>query len=81
MSQHEIEIKLSFTDKNKVIAQLKKLGATFKEKYTLADTYFSLEDTDMKNAKDFVRLRVKGGAAELTFKFKREPESYICKRI
>lgn len=81
MGQHEIEIKLSFKDKDAIITQLKKLGATFKEKYTLQDTYFSLEDTDMKNAKDFLRLRVKGGAAEVTFKGKRETESDIWKRI
>ena len=81
MGQHEIEIKLSFKDKDKIIAQLKKIGATFKEKYVLSDIYFSLEDTNMREAKDFIRLRVKNGASEITLKGKRETESDIWRRI
>jgi len=78
---HEIEVKLKFDDKDKILSKLKELGATFREKYELSDTYFSLEHTDMKNAHDLVRVRKKGEKSELTFKGKCETESNVWKRI
>lgn len=78
---HEIEVKLKFEDKDKILSKLKELGATFREKYELSDTYFSLEYTDMKNAHDLVRIRKKGEKSELTFKGKCETESNVWKRI
>lgn len=78
---HEIEIKLKYADKEKIIARLQELKAKFREKYDLADAYFSLTHTDMSNAHDLVRIRQKNEVAELTFKGKCETEGHIWKRI
>lgn len=78
---HEIEIKMKFRDKAAVIAKLQSLGATFKEKYTLRDTYFSPDQTDMREAKNLLRIRTKNDHAELTFKGVRESDAAIWKRI
>ncbi|MBI2630248.1 class IV adenylate cyclase [Candidatus Pacearchaeota archaeon] len=78
---HEIEVKLKFEDKEKIVSKLKSLGAKFREKYELTDIYFSLKHNDMKNAHDLIRIRKKGDKAELTFKGKCETESHIWKRI
>ena len=78
---HEIEVKLKFEDKEKIVGKIKELGAKFREKYDLEDTYFSLKHNDMKNAHDLVRVRKKQDKAELTFKGKCETESHVWKRI
>ena len=77
----EIEVKLKFDDKNKVISKLKEINAVFRDKQELFDSYFSLKNDDMKNAHDLVRIRVKNGKGELTFKGKSENKSHIWERI
>ncbi len=78
---HEIEVKLKFQDKEKVISRLKEIGAKFKEKYELEDSYFNLTHKDMKNTHDLLRVRKKGNKSELTFKGKVENNSDTWKRI
>ena len=77
----EIEVKLTYTDKDKVIEKLKEIGAVFREKYLLEDYYFSLTGTDMSNTNDLLRVRKKGDKKELTFKGKCETEGHIWERI
>ncbi|MFA4886974.1 MAG: class IV adenylate cyclase [Candidatus Nanoarchaeia archaeon] len=78
---HEIEVKMKYENKENVLAKLKTLGAKFREEYPLNDTYFSLNATDMKDAKEFIRIRKKGEKSELTFKGKKETSSEIWKKI
>ena len=78
---HEIEVKLKFKNKAEVIRELERLGAKFREKYELEDTYFSLEHGDMKNIHNLIRVRKKKGQSELTFKGKCETKSDIWKRL
>jgi len=77
----EIEVKLTYTNRDKVIEKLKEIGAVFREKYTLEDYYFSIKGTDMSNANDLLRIRKKGEKQELTFKGKCETEGNIWERI
>jgi predicted adenylyl cyclase CyaB len=77
----EIEIKLTFEDKEKVLAKLKELGATFREKYDLEDYYFSITGTDMANTNDLLRVRKKGNKQELTLKGKCETAGNVWERI
>ena len=77
----EIEVKLTYKDKNKVIEKIKEIGAVFREKYILEDYYFSLTGTDMSNTNDLLRVRKKGNKQELTFKGRVENEGSIWERI
>jgi predicted adenylyl cyclase CyaB len=77
----EIEVKLTYKDKDKVIERLKEVGAVFREKYLLEDHYFSLTGTDMSNTNDLLRVRKKGDQKELTLKGKCETEGNIWERI
>ncbi len=77
----EIEVKLTYEDKDKVIERLKEIDAIFREKYLLEDHYFSLTGTDMSNTNDLLRIRKKGNHQELTFKGKCETEGNIWERI
>lgn len=77
----EIEVKLTYEDRDKVIEKLKEIGAVFREKYTLEDYYFSLNGTDMSNTNDLLRIRKKGDKQELTFKGKVENEGNIWERV
>jgi len=77
----EIEIKLTFDDKEAVLAKLKGLGAVFKDKYDLEDYYFSITGTDMANTNDLLRIRKKGNNQELTLKGKCETEGNVWERI
>lgn len=77
----EIEVKLLYQDKDKLIEKLKELGAVFREKYLLEDYYFSLTGTDMSNSNELLRIRKKGEDQELTFKGKCESEGNIWERI
>lgn len=77
----EIEVKLTYTDKEKLIERLKEIGAVFKEKYILEDYYFSLTGEDMSNTNDLLRVRKQGEKKELTFKGKCESEGSIWERI
>ena len=77
----EIEVKLTYTHKKKVIARLQEIGAVFREKYTLEDSYFSLTGKDMSNTHDLLRVRKKGNKQELTFKGKCETQGNIWERV
>ena len=77
----EIEVKLTYEDKEKVIERLKEIGAVFREKYFLEDHYFSLTGTDMSNTNDLLRIRKQGDKQELTFKGKCETEGHIWERV
>jgi predicted adenylyl cyclase CyaB len=75
---HEIEVKLLYKSKGRVISQLRKLGAKFIEKYAVHDIYFG---KDMKNVHDLIRIRKKNQHAELTLKGKCETKSHIWRRV
>ena len=75
----EIEIKLRYSRKPKIISLFKKLGAKLEEKYQLRDSYFSFHNS-MSNSHELVRIREKGRRAELTFKGKCEDTNKIWKR-
>ena len=77
----EIEVKLTYQDKEKVIEKLKEIGAVFREKYLLEDYYFSLTGTDMSNTNELLRVRKQGDKQELTFKGKCETEGHIWERV
>ena len=77
----EIEVKLTYEDKDRVIEKLKEIGAVFREKYILEDYYFSLTGTDMSNTNELLRIRKKGDKQELTFKGKIENEGNIWERV
>jgi len=77
----EIEVKLTYDDKDKLIERLKELGAVFRERYLLEDYYYSLTGTDMSNTNDLLRVRKKGEKHELTFKGKCESEGSIWERV
>ena len=77
----EIEIKLSFKNKKDVLAKLGK-KAEFVKKVNVHDIYYGLEDTQMKNSKNIIRVReIKNGKSELTFKSKVEDKNNIWHRI
>jgi predicted adenylyl cyclase CyaB len=77
----EIEVKLTYKDKEKVLAKLKEIGAVFREKYDLEDYYFSIHGTDMSNSNDLLRVRKKGAKQELTLKGKCETSGNVWERI
>ena len=80
MKNEEIEIKLKYKNKLKIISLLKNLGAKFKERYELHDVYFSFHNT-MSNDYELIRIREIGKIKELTFKGKCEDNAHIWKRI
>ena len=50
----EIEIKLIYKDKDKVVEKLKEIGAVFRESYDLEDYYFTLMGKEMSNKNDLL---------------------------
>jgi predicted adenylyl cyclase CyaB len=76
----ETEIKLSFNDRQKVIARLKELGASFKENVEIIDSYYSNDSKSLNEAKTFIRIRKKGAFSELTFKGEIESSGDVWKR-
>ena len=64
----EIEIKLTYQDKSKVVDRVKELGFTFDKTTNLSDTYFGIEDQSMSNKSKLFRIRDKDGKTELTLK-------------
>ena len=79
MKDCEIELKLKYRNRKKVIAKLKEMGAKFKENYELHDTYLSFHKK-MSNEHELVRIREKGQKKELTFKGKCEDKNHVWKR-
>lgn len=77
----EIEIKLTYKDKDKVLERLKEIGAKFREKYLLEDYYYSITGTNMSNTNDLLRVRKQGDKQELTLKGKCESEGNVWERI
>jgi predicted adenylyl cyclase CyaB len=75
----ETEIKLKYNNRNQIIQLIKKLGAKFKEKYELHDTYFSFHKNMSKNH-EIVRVREKGKSCELTFKGKCKSKGDLWER-
>jgi len=71
---YEIEAKLAYDDKEKLVSQLKNLGAILKSEEEITDIYFSKDYTNLKEAKEFIRIRQKNGKAELTFKGETDSE-------
>lgn len=76
----EIEVKLRYNNRNKIIKLIQKLGARFKGRHELHDTYFSFRN-DMSNKHEIVRIREKGNLCELTFKGKCKSKSNVWERI
>ena len=64
----EIEIKLTFKDKNSIIKRLKALKFSLKEEFVLHDRYYGPPGTSMANTNTLVRIREKGSKSELTLK-------------
>jgi adenylate cyclase, class 2 len=77
----EIEVKLTYKSKDKILERLKEIGAVFREKYLLEDCYYSIIGTDMSNTNDLLRIRKQGEKHELTLKGKCETEGNIWERI
>jgi predicted adenylyl cyclase CyaB len=80
MKSHEIEVKLEYKNKETILKKLKSLGAIFKEKYSLDDTYLGFSKS-MSNKNKLVRVRKRDNFCELTFKGKAKDNSHIWKRI
>jgi predicted adenylyl cyclase CyaB len=81
MPNKEIEIKMLFKSKNKIIALLRP-DIKFKKKVALHDTYFGPQKFDMSNKNDLMRIREeKNGKTELTFKSKAKDRKNIWHRI
>ena len=78
-NEKEIEIKLSFKDKNLVIDKLGP-GAKFIKTINVHDIYYGFNDTKMKNIHDILRLRIKEGDSELTYKSKVEDSANVWHR-
>jgi len=76
----EIEIKLKFNDENVFRSRLKTLGK-HTETYEIIDCYYGKEGETMKTAENLLRIRVKKGVSELTFKGRRETESDVWERV
>jgi len=64
----EIEVKLNYENKEKIVEILKQLNAKFEKKFELHDTYYGLGHSSMNNKNNLVRIRKKGDKSELTFK-------------
>jgi predicted adenylyl cyclase CyaB len=77
----EIEIKLTYEDKQKVLERIKEIGGVFREKYFLEDYYYSIDGKDMSNTNNLFRVRKKGEKQELTLKGKNETQSNIWERV
>jgi len=80
MVSHEIEIKLKYNNKERVLKKMNDLGAKFKEKYLLHDTYFGFTK-DIGNKNKLVRIREKNKFYELTFKGEAEDKNHVWKRV
>ncbi len=78
---HEIEIKLCYKKKSELTYKLEELGAKLVKEVEIKDKYFSKDVKNIKDAKEFVRIREKNGKAELTFKGKEESNTNVSKKI
>ena len=79
MTPKEIEVKLTYRNKRKIIGILKRLGAKSEGRYALEDSYFSRHGS-MSNQNEILRIRKKGEDSELTFKGKCIDKGNIWKR-
>jgi predicted adenylyl cyclase CyaB len=81
MKQKEIEIKLIFKNKNKIINKLKP-EIKLERKISIYDKYFSKDFLDMKNTHNLIRIRKinNNNDAELTFKSKTKNQGNIWQR-
>jgi len=77
----EIEIKLVYKNKEKVVEKLKNLNANLIETFHLNDTYYGLGHKDMSNSNNLIRIRKKNGNSELTFKGKCKNDGNIWERL
>ncbi|MHA1657499.1 MAG: CYTH domain-containing protein [Promethearchaeota archaeon] len=81
MKNKEIEIKLQFKNKRKIISILGK-KIKFQKRLRIHDEYYNRSWSDMRNTHDLVRIRsVKNGNAELTYKGKAKDKNNIWHRI
>jgi predicted adenylyl cyclase CyaB len=78
----EIEIKLIYKSKSKVIKKLKELGFSLKTKKTIHDTYYSKGQKSMSNKNMLIRIRnVNDEEFELTLKDKIKDKKGIWSRV
>jgi predicted adenylyl cyclase CyaB len=78
----EIEIKLGFENKQKVISEIKKVHGKYLGKYTLTDTYYGLHNSTMDNTQNtLLRIRQQKGKIELTCKGKVMSKDNIWRRL
>ena len=75
----EIEVKLKYKNKEKVVNKILEKSGKFLEKYSLSDTYFG-KGRDMSNSNELLRVREKGDYKELTFKGKCKNSGNIWER-
>ena len=81
MKNKEIEIKLQFKNKRKIISILGE-KIKFQKKLEIYDEYYNRNWSDMRNTHDLIRVRsVKNGNAELTYKGKTKDKNNIWHRI
>jgi adenylate cyclase, class 2 len=65
----EIEIKATFEDKDKVKAQLKKLGAQEEKQKHQVDEYYNHPQRDTRKTSEYIRLRYKPGENKGVFAY------------
>jgi len=81
MKNEEIEIKLQFRNKKKIISILGK-KIKFRKKFRIYDKYYSQNYSDMSNVHNLIRIReIKNSNAELTYKGKTKNRSNIWYRV
>ena len=81
MKNKEIEIKLQFKNKKKIISILGK-KIKFQKKLRVYDKYYNRNWSDMRNTHSLIRVRsIKNGNAELTYKGKAKDKNNIWHRV
>jgi len=78
--EKEIEIKLTYEDKEEVKSKLIEMGLVEGKTVNLEDRYYSQKGNSMENTNDLVRIRKEEDQIEFTFKGKCKDENNIWTR-
>lgn len=76
----EIEVKLSYEDRNKLTKKLILLGAKKEKTVTLHDSYFGQPGSNMNNSNELTRIRTKDSESELTYKGQCKDKNNVWER-
>lgn len=80
-NKKELEIKLLFKNKKKIISKLGR-GMKFKKKADIYDRYYNKKHSNMKNIHSLIRIReITHSGAELTYKGKTKDKNNIWHRV